>query len=431
MVYQSQEDDCGKACVRNILLLKHNPSASKTLPLREKDDTFLSMKKELSFFGEEAKGYEVNFLLDVQKDCFPLIAQVKRDDKLHFLIVKERRKGKVFLLDPGFGEFSLSEKEFAEEFTGKVLTLLPKREGSKKKEKTLPFLRKDETLSYFLLLVLSSLVLALFFFGLSKEGAFLSSLVLLLTSLLLLLFQNVLNHVTRKRMTKEILLPYLKSSANEKDYPVLSRLLDRKVKIASDLVSYGTLFLLLSFFLLRNGGIGIPLFLLSFFLPLSRCFLDPVLTKRKYLSSRKENRAMAELKTGEDPSDSLLSSVKEAGRYEETFLSPVILIIGIGSFLLLLALFLEKEHPLSPFLDGFFAFALLADTQLRLLSLKGTEEEVVSLENGLSLPLSFFSFEKDGKLGYNKNNNLGGLGENGKEARSGLPGQNPPEEKSR
>ncbi len=173
------------------------------------------------------------------------------NDVYHFVVVTKITKKKVFIQDPDFGEYELNVNEFLNVFTGQML--LKSTTGKKPQEMKLKFLKKSEVAFYVILFILEFISLFFAFYLMPQQSSSFVTLLLMVFSLVLILIQNLLNIFVRKRLNKRILIPYLLISKDENDAKPLSRILDQRIKTASNLVSYSVLVLLLLCVFVSNG----------------------------------------------------------------------------------------------------------------------------------------------------------------------------------
>ena len=421
MVYQTAVSTCGQACVRNLLVLILKDEDFATSVIHLDCDDFLEIRQELKEHGFVFQGYEVNDLSVIKKEHFPLVAQVRNDEASHFVVVKKIHHGKVFLDDPQFGEMILSEKEFKEVFLGKMLLRI--KEEKVPLKPLIPALSFQETWSYLLLTILETLSFTGLFYFMNQDTAFVLLIVLGIGSLILIILQNLLNFRFRKRLEKEILIPYLKLTRNQNDFPMMTKVINSEVNRASNLVSYTVLLLLSLCLVVSNGAFISTLSLLGMLFPFAFGFLSKEKNYADRYCSFKEANFMRSFKSAEINIGALKESNKKAMKIRNEMVFSWMLEIIVISILIILKMTLSHISSLNFFL---FHLILTLTVTKAVNGMKKTyleDYERVNQINALSYPLSSFLLKKDFPLGYT-NSTIGGFVDGSKSAHNRLPRQN-------
>jgi hypothetical protein len=397
MVYQNGEQDCGKASVRNLLSLLFHDEDYGMMPLKSPCTDFSQIQAECQRAGVALLGIQCEDIQKLERKDFPILCQVRQGEVFHFVVVKGVRFGKVILLDPQFGEMHLSLKEFALLATGRMLIV---QKVSKKPLKPDPaFFAPSEILVYFLGFLFQSVLLFSLFFLMDKEGYYPLKISLGILFLILVLTQNLLTGLVKKRMDREILLPYLEVSQCPKDYALLERILIDCLGRASELVTYSVCASLACYLLFANGLFVSLLGILALLFPIGRALSRPFINHMNQLASLKETSLTAKLSRGEDFRKDYQDSLKTAGKVRGRWLSSLVLETGLFSVLILSQMTFVQENTLNYYLFYLFlafSFSALAD---QLLAAYHREDRILTQVNGLSYPLPSFFVKKGFPLG--------------------------------
>lgn len=422
MVYQNGEQDCGKASVRNLLsLLFHNEDYGM-MPIQSPCCDFAQMQAECQQAGVTLLGIQCPDIQEMEPKDFPALCQVRQGENFHFVVVKRVGFGKVFLLDSQFGELHLSPKEFADISTGRMLIV---KDLPAKPLKPVPaFFAPGEILVYFLEFLFQSVLLFSLFFLMDKEGYYPLKISLGILFLILVLTQNLLTSLVKKRMDREILLPYLEVSQCPRDYALLEGILIDCLGRASELVTYSVCASLACYLLFANGLFVSLLGILALLFPIGRALSRPFINHMNQLASLKETSLTDKLSRGEDFKADYEDSLKTAGKVRGRWVSSLVLETGLFSVLILSQMTFVQENTLNYYLFYLFlafSFSALAD---QLLAAYRREDRILTQVNGLSYPLPSFFVKKGFPLGYTIMKR-GGLSDEGNVSDSGLSGQNP------
>ncbi len=253
MIYQNSFDDCGRAVTRNYLSYVRKNSYYENVFIKDKLQDFLSIKEELYQYNVLVEGRLEGDLKRIDKKNYPFILQVLYEDKrTHFLLVVKRIGNKFKVIDSEFGTYYLNIDEIRMISTGRVLITKKIQKDMCVKNK-ICFFSKMEIFLYALLFVLQASTLSTLFYYISSDILFEIKIGMIVFSFLLLFFQVLLNKLSRKRMDKDILIPYLKDSKSFVDYASLSELLSMNINRMSSIVSYGITCVLTLMIFISNG----------------------------------------------------------------------------------------------------------------------------------------------------------------------------------
>ncbi|MBR4718867.1 MAG: NHLP family bacteriocin export ABC transporter peptidase/permease/ATPase, partial [Lachnospiraceae bacterium] len=145
VIMQMEALECGAACLAMVLAYY-----DKWIPLEQmREDCGVSrdgskagnIMRAARGYGMDAQGYRLEPEILKNEGLFPCIVHWNFN---HFIVVCGFKNGKVHVNDPARGDFSMSEADFDEGFTGICLMFEPsdKFEPSGKKRSVLEFARK-------------------------------------------------------------------------------------------------------------------------------------------------------------------------------------------------------------------------------------------------------------------------------------------------
>lgn len=148
-IRQHDERDCAAACLAMIadhydfkLPLSRFVELTKT----DKNGTniygIVQAAKKLDFEAEAFEGTpeELEKAVNNQEVEFPLIAHIKKDNLMHFVVISEMKNNKFFIYDPGRGKVWESKDKFFEQWSGFVIAVRSGKNQEKRKEKKTPAL---------------------------------------------------------------------------------------------------------------------------------------------------------------------------------------------------------------------------------------------------------------------------------------------------
>jgi hypothetical protein len=421
MVYQSDPHACGKACVRDVTVIVYEDEGYGTESLREDCQDFASIGRELSAQGLLYGPYAVDDLSGITKGMLPAIAEIDSGGVSHFVVVKKIGKHQLSIDDPEFGPYRMKKEEFRLCFQGKMML----REGLEKKPPVpeLRLFKTKEKIAYALLFLFGTLSLLGFGYFMNQSAAFPFLLFFGFLSLTLFALLNLLNRKVRDRLDAEVLLPYLKREGKPEDFPLLSHILDETVKKASDLVTYGTLSLLLVLLLSANGLLLSLLAVLSLLFPLLRLSLFEERNGTERACAVEERKYLSRLALKDPEAEKDFAKAKaKAGRFYGIALAQKLFEAGLLSLFILLIMMISQEWTLNFFLFHLVLSFSLASGSEKLLLSSLQDDPRTRLLNSLSVPLSEFLLKKDLALDYNKETD-GGLNDGEERSHSGLSGQ--------
>lgn len=416
MTYQTQKDDCGKACVRNALTLIYKDESYQWLYLKDNDGDFLSMQTDLRKEGAEYKGYLCPFsdLLKLERDRFPLIVQILNGDVTHFVVVKKIKKKSVVILDPEFGKYELSYAEFEKIYLGKAL-VLEKKASNVKKPKT-DILSLRERLFYVFLFMMECLSFTFLFHSISVNDM-ISMILFLVLSAVILMLHLFYNSYLMSLLNQKVLFPYLDCYRNSKDFRTLSTYQKETITRYSNLIT--TAFCVFEMFVLlfTNGVFPTILGVLS--VGYGICIY---LTKEKYhgvnrYCSLEEKKMIVSLKVGDSEEVCLKNDYRN--HYEKSrkkaseFHTEIVLSYLFLLFLLCVFILIDMRIK-DIFSLNFFLFYLSIGTSLSFLSEKILrtyfyDEKRIHCLNTLSQDLSFFLLKNKASLRYTNKVRFGGF----------------------
>lgn len=216
MNYQNTDKDCGRASSRTLLRLLYKSRKYEAAYFeKEKMNNFLSIQNGLKKYGVDIKGYEVDQKgLDEIKR--PFICQLKREESYHF-VVASGNKRKLKIYDSSCGIYKINKKKFLNEFTGKVLEVQNKIEKDINDLEVKLFSFKE----ILLYTILSIFEMIIFILGICLTTNFGDITYLFLGTICSIVIsflkrQNII--LLNRKIDSRLLLPYLASYKNEKNY---------------------------------------------------------------------------------------------------------------------------------------------------------------------------------------------------------------------
>ena len=129
IVKQDGYKECGAASLLSIIrYYGGNISINKLVEMTNTDKNgtnFYNLKETASKVGLESIGYkidDINYIKEIKK---PLLCQLVNNNYEHFVVIYSVKKNKITLMDPAFGERTITIDEFEKIWTGYVLTFSP------------------------------------------------------------------------------------------------------------------------------------------------------------------------------------------------------------------------------------------------------------------------------------------------------------------
>ena len=420
MVYQSGKDDCGKAVVRNMAVLVFGEDDFQILPLREACRDFLSIRCALQNIGIQCIPYAIESLDFVRKEQLPGIAQIKNGNKAHFVVVRKIGR-KVLVDDPEFGTYSIKRDEFQQVFMGKMLLMNTKGEKPDRPHLKL-FSRGDNFLFALCFLVqFFSLFLGIFFMG--EEETLIFSILFLLFYAIGVGFLFLLSLRVRKRLTREVFLPFLRESRQSSDAPILGRVLDAEVRKAYSLVLYGVFLLNLLAMFASNGLFYSLLAVLGVLLSLSSVLLRRETNRTRRFCSLKETSYLSLLGTSNRNNDALfLESEKKASVFLGIRTATGLLKVALVALVILSYMLVYKMTGLDFFLFGLFLTLGVGQIAEKLSETYLDDSLEARDINALSRSLPLFLLKSRFLVGYTNRTKGGSFGD-ARNTNSGLSRQ--------
>lgn len=124
--FQTNEEDCGWACVANILSLYKSNVDLAYLKLNSKikkvELSAYDMLKILANYKIDAEGFEVEIdYFRKNNICRPMIVQIQKSGTFHFIVVSKKTHDQINIIDPAIGRYTLSNEEFEKIFTSIII----------------------------------------------------------------------------------------------------------------------------------------------------------------------------------------------------------------------------------------------------------------------------------------------------------------------
>ena len=166
--YQGSNHDCGFAGLKMLLANLSNNKGYLHLKKEGRKDnySFLDLIKIASEHGLTLKAYKYA-TSEVNEIKTPFLALI---DENHLVLVKENKRGKYLIYDPGKGIYKMKHSEFDQVWTGKTLEVVDyvKQDYHQKANRIMPI--KTNLISLAISIVSLAAILVGFFFV--KEDAY-------------------------------------------------------------------------------------------------------------------------------------------------------------------------------------------------------------------------------------------------------------------
>lgn len=117
VVRQNYEESCGASSLANLLNFfefKQFSEQDILKLLQQKTDmlSFQELKEVATFLGYETKGFQLSRDI-LEKISYPLLVRIEDDPRFpHFVVVINYEGDFIKILDPNFGEYISTKKEF-------------------------------------------------------------------------------------------------------------------------------------------------------------------------------------------------------------------------------------------------------------------------------------------------------------------------------
>ncbi len=403
MVYQSLNDDCGKACVRNVLCMLYNDEYYATQMLLSPCNDFYSIREELERFDIKYVSYEVRDVSVIDKKRLPGIAQINNGGKTHFVVVESISTNKVVVRDPQFGRFSLKMEEFKDVFMGRII--LKDQVGKKPDVLKGRMLKISDDIAYIFCFISECIAfLGMVIFSGMKDS-FIYSLFAGIILFVLILLQNYLNVTIQHRLERKLLIPFMKMSVGGEDFATLNKVIHYQTGRRSKCVSYGVVLFAITTLLLLNSYYLAFLTLISLVFTLIRL---PLLDERNRINrycSLKEALFLNKIKSEEDVALDALKKAKMKGyKYLLMIVSSWVLETAILLVFIMVELSAVDRFNMNliVYYLGLMMTFSFTSRNLYLTALDNREE--ICAINRLSYPLSVFLLKEKLNLKYNSKN---------------------------
>ncbi len=403
MVYQSLKDDCGKACVRNVLCMLFKDEYYATQLLVSPCNDFYSIREELERFDIKYVSYEVKDISMISKERLPGIAQINNGGKTHFVVVESILHNKVVIRDPEFGRFSLKMEEFKEVFLGRII--LKDKVGKRQDVMKGTMLRLSDNIAYIFCFISECIAFAGMVIFSGMEDSFIYSLFASIILFVLILLQNYLNVSIQHRLERNLLIPYMRVSQSSSDFATLNTIMHLKTGRRSKSVSYGVVLFAITLLLLLNSYYLAFLTVISLVFTLVRLPLIDEKNKINRYCSLKENIFLNKIKSEEDVAlDALKKAKMRSYRYLLMIVASWVMEIAILLIFIMMELSALDRFNMNLIVYYLGLMVTFSFTTRNLfLTALDNREEICSI-NRLSYPLSVFLLKEKLNLKYNSKN---------------------------
>lgn len=138
---QYDETDCGAAALATVLSILKNKVSLYEVKNRMYKNAYGSSIQDIinsaNLFDVDAEGLtgtleELIVEIKDKEIKYPFIAHVeKTNGQMHFIVVRNIRKNKVFVFDPGIGKYHISLEEFNNSWTGNIVSFNDSKQEKK------------------------------------------------------------------------------------------------------------------------------------------------------------------------------------------------------------------------------------------------------------------------------------------------------------
>ena len=239
---QEDSKSCFKAVLREAIRYSSKLTSDWFLPLEGLENNLFSMKSSLASYGIISKAVEIEDLDSIPKEN-SFIAQVRRGNSTHFILIKKRRKDKLLIYDPAHGNFWIDKDNIESEMTKKGLLV-----SSGKKTKEIEKFPKIISFSFGFILILLMIVRSV------CGGVFLYSLNQLIPSfwayisLVLFVLSSFLTYLTNNKVMKkynfEVTLPLLSKVKGKETFEKSTKIMTEKLNFFNGVLNKISFFLI-------------------------------------------------------------------------------------------------------------------------------------------------------------------------------------------
>lgn len=398
MVYQIDDNDCGNACIRNILVDVYKDEAYEIMPIHNHCDDLLKIKKELEYNGLIYDGYKLDDIEQIKKEELPAIARIQNGDVFHFVVIYKINKKNVFIKDPQFGEYIISIKEFNEIYLGQLLLkskIVIKPEPPKYK-----ILSLKEVIPYLIFFIMQTASMLLSLFFVSAKTSYIIKICLFMLTALTILIQNIYNSFLRNKLEISLISNYLNFVCNKNDYLHLSNIINLIIKKYSEIVSYSVA-IIVSMYLIFSNGILISLIgVSSIVIALIYYLIKPKLNLINRRSTILENEIINNFNSLDKMNKLFIKNRKNSTDYKILLLLPYILAALIMSIFILTEMYLTMNYNINYFLFYIFLGLGLVSLNIKLINTYTDDNKLTSEINSLSYSLPIFILKNKTIIGY-------------------------------
>lgn len=203
IILQEGNKDCGAACLLSIvryfggdISLERLINLTKT---GKEGTSFYNLKEAAENIGLSAHAYVSDNTVKLSEISTPFIAQINRDNYMHFVVVYHISETKVLIMDPAKGKVIIDIFDFTNTWTGNIMLF--------EKIRSLPIYSNEKILNKTIINVLiSNKKILIFLFILSLIFTFLSCLSSFYSQII---FDNVIDTTTSNLIIVTILFSIL------------------------------------------------------------------------------------------------------------------------------------------------------------------------------------------------------------------------------
>lgn len=287
---QEDEKSCYKAVVREGYRLAYGYHGSVYCPLDMPSNDLLSMRSQLARLGVNSNGVYIDDISSLPRKII-LIAQVKRNEVEHFVLVRTINNEKVYLYDPEFGYIWVDMYEFKDMFTGRGLLLQKNKKKYLCKYDMPKIIKTWQTSVIGILALIRCITAVLFLYSFNKNCHWSISLSMILIFGLTIVGNFFFSEKIVKNYSKNVGIPLANVQNSIEPFKYSTLLITENLKIESNILNRMTL-LFISFFIAINMNylMGI-MFANQLFLCFAiKLICNPFLSQGKSMISYEESK---------------------------------------------------------------------------------------------------------------------------------------------
>lgn len=374
MDLQESKSTCGNAVVREIIKTLDSKHFSNYVPLERECSSFLSIKNELEEKGQYVTAYKDYILPNKIEKGELILAQILKDEILHFVLIKRIKKNIVTYFDPSIGLLDIKKDLFLLNFTGNAMII--KRGKGVKKKVRMPKLIDDFTKFLLSFLAIIRGVSSLGFFLLISDTKYAKySLIFLSLFLLSLILTTLIIQWKIKKNMDNIVFPYIRITSLN-NYEDAMTTISLSYKLFENKLDKLTFICISFIFVLTQNFIFIWLFIITIIMFVSINILtEKLLEKKMALSTYYETSFLDELKAKNNiqkAKKTFIKARKNSFNYLKIILISRGICLALVAILLIGFMYFIDRNEISYFVS---TYAIFSSIGLAISTINNSKEE--------------------------------------------------------